>query len=193
VDEAGRGCLFGPVFAAAVILSPDRPIRGIDDSKRLRPHRRERLAERIRERAVAWAVASAAASEIDRINILEASRLAMRRAVEQLSPPADYLLIDALTLGTKAEELPMIHGDALCLSIAAASILAKVDRDALMKEYDLRYPGFLLARNKGYGTPDHLRALRLYGPTPEHRESFAPVRTYGAQTALFREEAAPCP
>jgi len=188
----GRGCLFGPVFAAAVILSPDQPIRGLDDSKQLSPERRTRLAELIRERAVAWAVAGVKAREIDRINILEASRLAMRHAVEQLSPQADYLLVDALTLETGLDQRALIHGDARCRSIAAASILAKVDRDALMTECDHLYPLYGLARNKGYGTPEHLRALRLHGPTPEHRDSFAPVRERRAQLPLFEREAALC-
>jgi len=180
------------VFAAAVILSPERPIHGLDDSKRLSPGRREVLAGLIRERSAAWAVASADAREIDRINILEASRLAMRRAIEQLPVQPDYLLVDALKLGTVVEELALIHGDARCESIAAASILAKVDRDALMRELDLRYPAFGLARNKGYGTADHLRALRLHGPTPEHRSSFSPVRENGVQLSFPEREAAPC-
>lgn len=191
LDEAGRGCLFGPVFAAAVILSPERPIPGLDDSKRLSADRRVELAVLVRERAVAWAVASAEASEIDRINILEASRLAMRRALARLSVPPDYLLVDALRLDAGIDERALIHGDARCQSIAAASILAKVDRDALMEDYHSRYPVYGLARHKGYGTPEHLRALVEYGPTPEHRHSFAPVRQHGAQIPMFRT-AAPC-
>ena len=125
LDEAGRGALFGPVFAAAVVLDPDRPIRGLDDSKALEPERREVLAARIRERAVAWAVGAADAFEIDRINILQARALAMKRALEQLNAPCDYLLIDALKLDVEVAQKPLIHGDALCFSIAAASILAK--------------------------------------------------------------------
>jgi len=181
------------VFAAAVILAPERPIRGLDDSKRLSPERRLDLSGEIRECAVAWAVASAEASEIDRINILEASRLAMRRALARLRTPPDYLLIDAVTLDTGIEERALIHGDARCQSIAAASILAKVDRDALMEEYHLRYPVYGLARHKGYGTPEHLRALAEHGPTPEHRTSFAPVREYGGQMPMFSRTAATCP
>src|SRR5271154_5785647 len=134
VDEVGRGALFGPVFAAAVILSPDRPIRGLRDSKLLDAERREVLAERIRERAVAWSVGAADAFEIDRINILQASRLAMCRALNQLK--ADYLLIDALKLDVPFPQKALIHGDARCFSIAAASILAKVHRDQALRNWD---------------------------------------------------------
>lgn len=177
VDEAGRGALFGPVFAAAVILNPQRTIRGLDDSKQLTPERREVLAGRIRERAVAWAVAGADAFEIDHCNILEASRRAMQRAIARLAPAADCLLIDAVAL--PAVELPqrnLIHGDALSFSIAAASILAKTARDAALVAWDAVFPAYGLASNKGYSTPDHLDALRRLGPTPLHRFSFAPVR-----------------
>ena len=193
LDEAGRGCLFGPVFAAAVILSPLRPIRGLQDSKKLEPEVRSRVAELIRDRAVAWAVARAEAAEIDRINILQASRLAMKRALEQIAPPADYILVDALSLDVSVEQRALIRGDARCRSIAAASILAKVDRDRAMADYDQRYPAYGLARNKGYGTPEHLRALRRHGPTPEHRMTFAPVREHGGQMTLFEEAEAACP
>jgi ribonuclease HII len=188
VDEAGRGCLFGPVFAAAVILHPDRPIRGLNDSKVLDPETREALAIRIRERAIAFAVASATVIEIDRINILQASRLAMRRAVEALPAPADYLLIDATTVDLPLPQMSIIHGDALSRSIAAASILAKTSRDALLRELDLVYPGYGFARNKGYGAPEHLAALDLLGPTPEHRMTYAPLRDR-AQLSLFLEAA----
>jgi ribonuclease HII len=175
-DEAGRGSLFGPVFAAAVVLDPARPIRGLRDSKQLTPERREVLAERIRERAVCWAVASADAVEIDKINIYQASRLAIRRAIEQLSPTPDYLLIDALQIDLPQPQRGIIHGDALCPSIAAASILAKVGRDACMCHWDSVYPGYGLARHKGYYTPEHVSALFRLGPTPLHRMSFEPVR-----------------
>ncbi len=175
-DEAGRGCLFGPVYAAAVILDPRKPIRGLRDSKQLTAEQREELYVRIKDRALAWAVASADAREIDRINILQASRLAMRRAVEALRPSPDYLLIDALTLDVDLPQEGVIHGDALCPSISAASILAKVDRDACMREWDARYPEYGFARHKGYPTPEHYDALARYGPTPEHRMSYAPVR-----------------
>jgi ribonuclease HII len=176
VDEAGRGALFGPVVAAAVILDPRRAIRGLDDSKKLSPSRREELAPRIRERAVAWAVAQVEPSRIDAWNILQASRQAMTAAVAQLVVAPDYLLLDAVSLDLLLPQRSLIHGDARSVSIAAASILAKVERDALMVEWDAAYPHYNLRSNKGYGTPDHLEALRLHGPTPLHRFSFAPVR-----------------
>ncbi len=176
VDEAGRGCLFGPVFAAAVILSPDSPVPGLADSKTLSPGRRSQLAGLIRQRAAAWAVASASPSEIDRINIREASRLAMRRAVEALPAPADYLLIDALTIDLPLPQQAIIKGDAQVTAIAAASILAKVDRDACLDQLSLEYPGYGFERHKGYPTEDHRDALRRLGPTPLHRRSYAPVR-----------------
>ena len=176
VDEAGRGALFGPVFAAAVVLNPERPIRGLDDSKALEPERREILAERIRERALAWAVGAADAFEIDRVNILEASRLAMRRAVQTLPGSCDYLLIDAVRIDADLPQQPLIHGDALCFSIAAASILAKVARDTALASWDRVFPQYGFAHNKGYGTPDHLAALETLGPTSLHRFSFEPVR-----------------
>jgi len=176
LDEAGRGALFGPVFAAAVVLDPGRPLRGLDDSKRLDPERREVLASRIRARALAWAVGAADAFEIDRVNILEASRLSMSRALGRLSVACDYLLTDAVRLNVDIPQLPLIHGDALCRSIAAASILAKVERDAALDAWDRVFPEYGFARNKGYGTPDHLDALRRIGPTPLHRFSFEPVR-----------------
>jgi len=183
VDEVGRGCLFGPVYAAAVILDPARPIRGLKDSKMLSPEVRTRLATQIRARATAWAVASADASEIDCINILQASRLAMRRAVEQLSPACDYLLADAVRVDWAVPQQALIKGDARVAAIAAASILAKVDRDARMEEYDAEYPGYGLASHKGYPTIEHLEALSRLGPTPLHRRSFGPVAAL-AQGAL---------
>ena len=176
IDEAGRGSLFGPVVAAAVILNPKRRIVGLDDSKKLDPKRREELAERIRRHALAWAVAEAAASRIDAWNIYQASRQAMTAAVASLALRPDFLLIDAMELDLRVEQKALVHGDARCVSIAAASILAKVERDRLMEEWDRVYPQYGLARNKGYGTPDHLEALQLFGPTPQHRASFAPVR-----------------
>jgi ribonuclease HII len=186
VDEAGRGCLFGPVYAAAVILDPDRPIDGLNDSKQLDEGRREELAGLIRERALAWAVASSSVAEIDRINILQASRLAMRRAVEALAVPADFLLVDATTVDLPLAQRNLVHGDALSRSIAAASILAKTSRDALLRELDLVYPGYGLASNKGYGAPEHLAGLDRLGVTPEHRLTYAPVRER-MQPALFAE------
>jgi ribonuclease HII len=176
VDEVGRGALFGPVFAAAVILSQDRPIRGLNDSKQLDAERREVLADRIRERAVAWAVAAVDAATIDRVNIYQASRLAMKLAVEKLQPVADFLLIDALYLDVPIAQRALIHGDARCQAIAAASIVAKVTRDACMCDWDAVFPGYGLAQHKGYSTPEHTGALAAYGLTPLHRLSFAPVR-----------------
>jgi ribonuclease HII len=175
-DEAGRGALFGPVYAAAVVLSPDRPIRGLNDSKLLAPAQREALAPRIRARACAWAVAAADSFEIDRVNILEASRLALRRAVLALDPPCDYLLVDFVHLDWPGPQQPIVHGDARSRSVAAASILAKVARDECMAKWDAVFPEYGLARNKGYPTPDHLAALDLHGPTSLHRFSYAPVR-----------------
>src|SRR5438105_4860236 len=205
VDEVGRGALFGPVFAAAVILSPDRPIRGLRDSKQLPPERREELAPKIRERAVAWAVAAADAFEIDHINIYHASRLAMKRAVERLNPSPDFLLIDAIKIDLQIAQRPLIHGDALSQCIAAASILAKVERDACMCEWDRVFPQYGLRNHKGYTTDEHWKALENIGPTALHRFSFWPVRVhcphavwsgYPVQTELFEEEemtAAACP
>ena len=176
LDEAGRGSLFGPVVAAVVILNPRRRIVGLDDSKKIPAERRGELAPRIREHALAWAVAEIDASRIDAWNIYQASRQAMVAALSQISPLPDYLLLDALELDLPIEQKALIHGDARSVSIAAASILAKVDRDRRMEEYDEMYPQYGLAQHKGYGTPDHLDALKRYGPTPLHRFSYAPVR-----------------
>lgn len=181
LDEAGRGALFGPVFAAAVVLDPARPIRGLNDSKQLEPDRREVLAARIRERAVAWAVGAADAFEIDRVNILEASRLAMKRAVERLAIACDYLLIDFIRIDLNLPQEPLVHGDAVCASIAAASILAKVERDRALVRWDAVFPDYRLASNKGYGSAEHLAALERVGPTPLHRFSYAPVRKVSPQ------------
>jgi ribonuclease HII len=177
VDEVGRGALFGSVFAAAVILSRDRPIRGLNDSKQLEPERRVVLAQRIRERAVAWSVAAVDSATIDRINIYQASRLAMKLAVQKLQPAADFLIIDALYLDVPIAQRALIQGDARCHAIAAASILAKVERDACMCEWDAVFPDYGLARHKGYSTPEHADALASHGLTPLHRLSFAPVRS----------------
>lgn len=176
VDEVGRGCLFGPVFAAAVILDPLRPIRGLCDSKIIEADARAKLARHIKMRSVAWGLGGADVFEIDQINILEASRLAMRRAVESLSVQPDFLLIDAIKIDLPVEQRPLIDGDARCRAIAAASILAKVHRDACLEEWNRVFPEYNLASNKGYSTPDHKRALRRHGPTLLHRFSFEPVR-----------------
>jgi ribonuclease HII len=179
LDEAGRGSLFGPVVAGAVVLNPRRRIVGLDDSKKLTPDRRAELADRIRQHALAWAVAEIEASRIDAWNIYQASRQAMAAAVSRLRPLPDFLLLDAIEIDLPIEQKALIHGDARSVSIAAASILAKVDRDHRMEEYDQLYPQYGLAQNKGYGTPDHLEALRRHGPSPLHRFSYAPVREAG--------------
>src|ERR1700716_219252 len=176
IDEAGRGALFGPVVAAAVILNPKRRIVGLDDSKKLAAERRAELAERIREHALAWAVAEVDAQRIDAWNIYQASRQAMIAALVQLAIPPDYLLIDAMQLDVLIEQKSLIKGDARSISIAAASILAKTHRDARTEEWDAIYPQYGLARPKGYATPDHLEALRVHGPSPLHRQSFGLVR-----------------
>jgi ribonuclease HII len=176
IDEAGRGALFGPVVAAAVILNPKRRIVGLDDSKKLVAERRTELAARIKEHALAWAVAEVDAQRIDAWNIYQASRQAMTAALQQLTTMPDYLLIDAMQLDVLIEQKSLIKGDARSISIAAASILAKTHRDARMEEWDIVYPQYGLARHKGYATPDHLEALRQHGPSPLHRYSFAPVR-----------------
>jgi ribonuclease HII len=176
LDEAGRGSLFGPVVAAAVILNPKRRIVGLDDSKKLLPDRRSELADRIRKHAMAWATAEIDSSRIDAWNIYQASRQAMVAALCQLKPLPDYLLLDALELDLPIEQRALIHGDARSVSIAAASILAKVERDRRMEEFDQLYPQYGLAQHKGYGTPEHLEALRRHGPTSLHRFSYAPVR-----------------
>lgn len=187
LDEAGRGCLFGPVYAACVVLDPVKPIRGLNDSKQLDAETRERLAGEIRTRALSWAVASVGPDEIDRINILQASRRAMKLALDQIAPAPDYLLVDAVSVDSAIEQEPLIHGDARSRSIAAASILAKVERDHAMEEWDRIYPGYGLASHKGYGTPKHIRALEAHGPTPHHRMSFEPVRVAAGlgQMSLF--------
>ncbi len=175
VDEVGRGSLFGPVVAAAVILDPAYRIRGLRDSKLLPAERREVLAERIRQHAIAWAVAAVDAAQIDQINIYQASRVAMREAVLRLEKVPNHLLVDAVRLDCPLPQDAIIHGDALSASIAAASILAKVERDRMVAEWDPVFPVYGLASNKGYSTPHHLAALREHGPSPLHRQSFAPV------------------
>lgn len=177
VDEVGRGPLAGPVVAAAVILDPERPIAGLADSKQLTEKRREALSEMILEQALAWCIARAEVEEIDRINILQASLLAMQRAVLALNPMAELALID----GNRCPELPcpaqaIVKGDSLVAAISAASIIAKVARDREMVELDREYPGYGLARHKGYPSRQHLEALQSLGVTPIHRRSYAPVR-----------------
>lgn len=191
IDEVGRGSLFGPVLACAVVLNPKRRIVGLDDSKKLTHERRCELADRIREHALAWAIAEIAASRIDAWNIYQASRQAMVAAVSQLRPLPDYLLLDAIEIDLPIEQKALVHGDARSVSIAAASIVAKVERDGLMEEFDQLYPQYGLAQNKGYATPDHLDALRRLGPTPLHRFSYAPVREAGCWASSATQEPLP--
>jgi ribonuclease HII len=177
VDEAGRGPLAGPVVAAAVVLDPNRPIEGLRDSKQLTPAQRRGLATRIRADALAFAVAQASVAEIDRLNILQASLLAMRRAIEALQPVVDLVLVDGnrvppIAIASRA----IVGGDAIEPAISAASILAKTYRDALMRTLHRRYPEYGFARHFGYPTPQHLARLNALGPCAVHRRSFAPVR-----------------
>jgi ribonuclease HII len=176
VDEAGRGPLAGPVVAAAVILDPAQRLRGLRDSKLLTPAAREELAVEIRARALAWAVAESDVGEIDALNILQATLLAMKRAIERLATRPEVVWIDGIHC--PALDYPMraiVDGDRLIAAIAAASILAKTARDAMLVELDRSYPEYGFARHKGYATPEHLAALRQLGPCPVHRRFFAPV------------------
>jgi ribonuclease HII len=180
-DEVGRGALCGPVVACAVVLGDGFDTTGIDDSKRLTALQREAVAARVRERAWAWAMGVSEAPEIDRYNILQATFIAIRRAVEGLACGADLVLIDALDVpGLRVAQRAIVKGDALSVSIAAASIVAKVARDDMMRELDRRYPGYGLAHNMGYASDDHREALRRLGPSEIHRRSFR-----GTQRWLF--------
>jgi ribonuclease HII len=177
VDEAGRGPLAGPVIAAAVILDPDNPVSGLRDSKQLTPGRREALYLEITQKSLAWTTGRASVEEIDRLNILQATLLAMQRAVVMLTPPAQRVLVDGNRcpqLGCAVEAV--VRGDSTVAAISAASIIAKVTRDREMVEMDRRYPGYGLARHKGYPSREHLLALQRLGVTPLHRRSYAPVR-----------------
>ncbi|AOB27004.1 ribonuclease HII [Bordetella bronchiseptica] len=181
VDEAGRGPLAGAVYAAAVILDPDRPVDGLADSKVLKAEQREALAGQIRAQALAWFVASASVQEIDSLNILRATMLAMQRAVAGLAVAPELAMVD----GNQAPKLrcavqTVIKGDALVPAISAASILAKTARDADLLRLHALYPQYGFDQHKGYGTPQHLSLLREHGPCPEHRRSFAPIKAYGA-------------
>jgi ribonuclease HII len=193
VDEAGRGPLAGPVVAAAVILNPARPIRGLADSKALEHEERVRLAGLIRQRALCYSVAWADAEEIDTINILQATMLAMRRALLGLPVPPQHVLVDgnrcpcADGLGFECLFEPVVGGDATVPAISAASILAKTARDALMCDLDGRYPGFSLSGHKGYCTRSHGAALNRLGPSPLHRRSFAPVRAEFDELEMFAD------
>ncbi len=181
LDEAGRGCLAGPVVAAAVILRLDddtaQHLTGVTDSKQLSPQTREQLYDVIYHHALSVGVGIGPVEIIDERNILQATKYAMRCALDQLSPPPQALLLDALTLPHLAlPQRAIIHGDALCLSIAAASIIAKVTRDRLMRLLHEQYPAYGFDQHKGYGTPAHMTALREHGPSPIHRATFSPVR-----------------
>ena len=191
VDEVGRGALFGPVVVAAVILDPAHRIAGLKDSKKLTPGRREELAGKIRERALSWAVAERPPGHIDAWNIYQATRQAMTEAVLRLVPAADYVLSDAMPLELPVPCQPVIRGDGRSVSIAAASILAKVHRDAKLREWDIEFPEYGLAQHKGYATRLHLQQLHRYGPTPLHRRSFRPVRERAALDHLGRQEQLP--
>lgn len=182
VDEVGRGALCGPVVAGAAILGEGFDTEGLDDSKRLTARQRERLAERIRAGARAWALGFAEVEEIDRFNILRATHLAMKRAIAALKVKPDLVLVDGRPVGGLGpQERAIVKGDALSVSIAAASIVAKVARDGIMRECDTRYPGYGLARNAGYGSEGHRDALRRLGPSAIHRRSFAGL----LQASLF--------
>lgn len=189
VDEAGRGPLCGPVVAAAVILDPARPIIGLADSKRLSAGRRDELAVLIRERALAWTIAQASAEEIDRLNILKATMLAMKRAVESLRVTPGHVLVDGNRLPDIAiAATAVVRGDATVPAISAASILAKTHRDSILLELDKTYPQYGFAQHKGYPTAAHLVALAEYGVTPQHRRSFAPIRHLLVQERLWEAE-----
>lgn len=177
VDEVGRGCLAGPVFAAAVILPEGFLLRGLDDSKKLPVEKREAFSAVIREKALAFCVAMVSVEEIDRINILRASLKAMRLAVEGLSLRPLMTLVDGhMGIGEGIFHKPVVDGDAKSASVAAASVVAKVARDAFMAEQEAFFPGFSFSRHKGYGTPQHYRELDLHGLTPLHRRSFSPIQ-----------------
>ena len=193
VDEVGVGPLAGPVIAGAVILPQAYKLRDLNDSKKLDEAQRARLAERIKAEAIAWAVGGAEVEEIDRLNIYHAGLLAMQRAVTTLAQQPDFVLVDARTIpGLTIPQRGIVKGDCLSASIAAASIIAKTTRDALMREFERQYPGYGFATHKGYSTPEHCRALRACGVTPIHRRSFRPVREAlglePVQAELFEEK-----
>ena len=184
VDEVGRGALFGPVVAAAVILPEKTRLPGLRDSKQLKVSDRERLATEIHSLALAVSIAEIDAATIDRVNIYQATRLAMRTAVSRLSPAPQHLLIDAMRIDHPCPQTSITYGDSLSISIAAASVIAKVHRDGLMCQLDAQFPQYGLARHKGYATAEHRAAILQHGPCPLHRKSFAPV----AQSNLFESE-----
>lgn len=186
LDEAGRGPLAGPVVGAVVILPRRCPVEGLDDSKRVPPEVRTRLFHEVVNHALSWSIGIATAAEIDQLNILEATRLAWKRALATLGLPPDLLLIDATTIpGVNIPQRAVVKGDLLSLSIAAASILAKVHRDRLMLEYHQKFPFYRFDIHKGYPTPQHLRLLSEFGPCPIHRRSFRPITNF--ETSIVEE------
>lgn len=187
VDEAGRGPLAGPVFAAAVVFPPDYENPDIDDSKKLTAKKREALFEEIKAHALGYGIASVPAEEIDAVNIYQATKKAMRMALSQIKTKYDLIITDAMPLAMDVPVIAMVKGDAQCLNIAAASILAKVSRDHYLEELDKQYPQYGFAKHKGYGTAEHLAAINEFGPIPGvHRKSFKPVAAYyQRQLTLF--------
>ncbi len=186
-DEAGRGCLAGPVFAAAVIFPPGFVIGGVDDSKKIAPSLREILFEEICLKAIAWAVARVEVEEIDEINIHHASLKAMKQALHELTLQPDFLLVDGkFPLVTTMPQRAVVRGDQLCHCVAAASILAKVSRDRWIREESKKYPEFSFAQHKGYGTSKHLEEIKRNGPTPLHRKSFRPLKNSLAWTRVTK-------
>lgn len=178
IDEVGRGPIAGPVVAAAVILPRSFFLAGVNDSKLLSEKKRLQMSEQIKKDAVAWTIVMISSRHIDQINILQATKAAMRTAVSELTPSPDFLLVDAVTIpGLKTKQYPIIKGDTLSISIACASIIAKVARDNVMRNYDRIYPGYGFARHKGYATREHILALETMGATPIHRSTFEPVKT----------------
>ncbi|PGL68016.1 ribonuclease HII [Bacillus sp. AFS055030] len=176
VDEVGRGPLAGPVVAAAVILAENTELIGLDDSKKLSKEKRQYFVKRIKEEAISYGVGMASSTEIDEINIYEATKLAMRRAIEQLTHPPEHLLIDAMKLPLDISQTSIIKGDATSISIAAASVLAKETRDSIMCELSLKHPNYGFDKHMGYGTKEHLKAIDEHGIINEHRRSFAPIK-----------------
>lgn len=194
LDEVGRGPIAGPVVSAAVILPPDFFLAGVDDSKKITAAKRIKLAHEIKKEAISWALGWIFPPYLDQINILNATRETMKLALQQLSPQPDFLLIDALNLSDiKTRQCSLIKGDTLSISIASASILAKVERDLAMEAFDLLYPGYGLAKHKGYATREHIQALWQRGACEIHRNSFEPVKSmqtggkYGEQPGLFEQ------
>ena len=187
IDEAGRGPLAGPVFAAAVVFDPSYQNEEINDSKKLSEKKREELFLEIKEHALGYGIASVSADEIDEMNIYEATKKCMLDALSQIKIPYDMIITDAMKLKTDKPLIAMVKGDAQCLNIAAASILAKVSRDHYMEELDKKYPQYGFAKHKGYGTKAHMEAIKQYGPIEHvHRKSYAPIKSfYSEQIKLF--------